>query len=67
MTGNKELGNKLRLLRGERTMQEVADAIGVSLQAISMYENGRRRPSDEVKERIAKFYGASVERLFYAN
>lgn len=51
--------------RGTKSRAEVARAIGVSLSAITMYENGERMPRDEIKIRIAAYYGKSVQELFF--
>lgn len=59
------LGDKLKMLRGNRTQKEVAEAVGVSKQAISTYENNQRAPSDKVKKRLAEFFGVSIEHLFF--
>lgn len=59
-------GKRLRELRGTKPQQEVADACGVTKMAISQYESGMRVPRDEIKVRIAKYYGVSVESLFFA-
>lgn len=56
---------KLRQLRGERTREEVAKAIGTSVSAISMYENGDRIPRDDVKIRIANFYEQPINEIFF--
>lgn len=56
---------KLRKLRGNRTIQEVASAVGVSRSAMQMYELGERIPRDEVKVRIAEFYGETVQNIFF--
>lgn len=62
----KTVGRKLRDLRGmNRTIEDVASAVGVTPGAISNYENGRRMPSDDIKLRIARYYGVSVESLFF--
>lgn len=58
-------GKKLRELRGERTQQEVADAVGVTAMAISQYETGERSPSDTVKLRLANYFGQTVEAIFF--
>lgn len=58
-------GNEMRRLRGTRTQSEVASALGISQQAIAAYESETKRPSDEVKERIAEYYGVSVQSIFY--
>lgn len=63
---NKEIGTRLRELRGSKTRSEVAEKIGCSVSAIQMYENGVRVPRDETKRRFADLYGVSVESLFFA-
>lgn len=63
---NAEMGAKLRACRGSRTREEVANAVGVSLSAIQMYENGGRVPRDETKKKLADLYGVTVQELFFA-
>lgn len=63
---NKEkVAKKLVKLRGKRSQEEVATAVGISTSALSMYENGERVPRDEIKIRLARYYGKSVESLFF--
>lgn len=62
---NNSIGKKLIKLRGDKTRKEVATAIGVSKSAIAMYERGERVPKDNIKTRIAKFYGKNVESIFF--
>lgn len=57
--------SKLRRLRGDKTQEEVADAIGVTKSAWAMYERGERTPRDEIKVKIAKYFGVTVEELFF--
>ena len=64
---SKKIGARLRELRGDRSQNEIADAIGVTSMAISLYENGERIPRDEIKRAIAKFFGVTVESIFYAD
>ena len=61
----KKIGEKLGELRGRKTQNEVAEAVGISPAALSMYENGERVPRDEVKIRLANYYGLSVGEIFY--
>lgn len=61
-----EIGTRLRQLRGDRTLEEVATAVNISTSALGMYEQGRRIPRDDVKVALARYYGVSVEALFYA-
>lgn len=61
------IGKRLIELRGNRTQEEVARAIGASVSAIGMYERGHRIPRDEVKLSLAKFYDTTVQDIFYAD
>lgn len=56
---------KLISARGGKSRKEVAKAVGVSLSAIAMYENGARIPRDEIKVRLADYFGTSVQALFF--
>ena len=60
------IGKRLVALRGARRREEVAKAVGVSFSAICMYETGSRVARDEVKLRLADYYGVPVEDIFYA-
>ena len=59
-------GEKLRRLRGKRTQQEVAEAIGVTAMAICQYESGERSPRDNVKIALANYFNTTVEDLFFS-
>ena len=61
------IGQRLRSLRGEKPIQKVAEDLGVSVAAISMWENGERLPKDDMKISLASYYGTSVQALFYAD
>lgn len=63
---NAEMGARLRTLRGEKQRLEVAEAVGISVSALQMYENGARVPRDQTKMALAKYYGMSVEDIFFA-
>ena len=58
-------GKRLRELRGKRTVQEVADNLGISVSALTMYENGDRNPRDDIKIALARYYGVGVVDIFY--
>ena len=58
-------GMILRKLRGDRTQEEIAAALGITKSSWAMYERDERVPRDEVKIRIAKYFAKSVEELFY--
>ena len=61
------IGKKLVELRGDKTLDEVTKAVGISISALSNYENGTRVPRDEIKIKLAQYYGISIEALFFAN
>lgn len=64
---SKEIGERLRKLRGDKSQLTVANAIGVSNMAISSYERGERIPTDDIKIAISKYFNKSVEEIFFAN
>lgn len=66
MSSNKDIGERLVQLRGEKTRAEVANAVGATERAIQSYETGDRVPRDEMKVRLARFYGTTVEQIFFA-
>ena len=58
-------GEILRALRGDKKLEEVALAAGVGVSSITMYEHNQRTPRDEVKKRLANFYGKTVQEIFF--
>ena len=65
MVDSKVIGQRLRALRGEKTVNEVANAIGVCPSAVTMYEIGDRTPRDTVKVRIAQYFSRTVQEIFF--
>lgn len=59
------VGQRLRELRGCRTATGVAKELGISYSALLKYESDERVPRDEVKKKIAKYYGKSVQSIFF--
>lgn len=59
------IAERLVKARGGQKREEVAAAIGVSLSAIAMYENGERVPRDETKIKLADYYKTTVQQLFF--
>jgi DNA-binding XRE family transcriptional regulator len=54
-----------RISRG-LTQADMAQKLGVTPSAYAMYERGERIPRDEIKIKIASYYGKTVQELFYA-
>lgn len=61
-----QIGKRLRKLRGNKSREEVACAIGISVSALTMYETGQRLPRDEIKIKLAAYYRETVGSIFFA-
>lgn len=59
------IAKKLVELRGEKTRLEVSEAVGISISALAMYEQGNRIPRDEIKIKLANYYNTTVQAIFY--
>lgn len=61
------IGTKLRALRAakKKSQQQVADEVNITKSALAMYEKDKRIPRDEIKVRIANYYGESVQSIFF--
>ena len=55
---------KLISLRGSKTQSEVAEGVGITVSALSNYEQGIRIPRDSIKKKIADYYGETVDYIF---
>lgn len=62
----KVIGERLLQLRGKQKREDVAQAIGVSVSAMSMYENGERIPRDAIKIKLAAYYEKTVQEIFFS-
>ncbi len=60
------LGNKIRELRRRdgRTQEVLADALGVTSQAVSRWEAGGSYPDMEFLPAIANYFGITIDELF---
>lgn len=56
---------KLIELRGKRKREDVAKAVGISVSALAMYEQGERVPRDDIKVKLANYYKRSVGSIFF--
>ncbi|PFA16772.1 helix-turn-helix transcriptional regulator [Bacillus cereus] len=52
-------------LRNEKSREEVARAVEISVSTLQMYENGQRIPRDNIKIKLANFYGVTVQTIFF--
>jgi transcriptional regulator with XRE-family HTH domain len=60
-------GARLRLLRGDKTQAQVAKDLHITSMMLSQYERGVRRPSDETKILLARYYGTTVSSIFFVD
>ncbi len=60
-------GSKLRELRGNRSQEEMANEIGITKSSWAMYERNERVPRDEVKVKIATYFGKTVQEIFFGS
>ncbi|MBD8522316.1 helix-turn-helix domain-containing protein [Lysinibacillus fusiformis] len=58
------LGETLKKLRGKRTQQEIADALGISRARYAHYENNIRQPDYETLQQLADFFDVPTDVLF---
>lgn len=56
---------QLKMLRGNNSQDEIAKQIGITKSSWAMYERGERVPRDEVKIKIANFFGKTVQEIFF--
>ena len=61
------IGKRLMELRAGKRRKKVANELGISESALRMYETGQRIPRDEIKIKIADYYGLSVQEIFFDN
>lgn len=66
MPDKKLVGERLKKLRGKKTLDDVAQDLGVTSMAVSLWERGERTPNDEMKVKIAQYYRRSVTTIFFA-
>lgn len=65
MLDTSEIGKRLRLLRKDRTLQEVSNDTGLGMSALTMYELGQRMPRDEAKLILSNYYNVTIDDLFF--
>lgn len=63
----KTIGERLRKLRKDKgqSMVFVARKLGIGYSTLCSYEYGLRSPCDDVKIRIARYFGVPVEKIFF--
>ena len=62
-----QAAERLREARGDIPRKTVCEAVGISISALMMYENGKRVPRDTIKAKLAAYYQKPIEFLFFAS
>lgn len=62
----KAIGERIRQLRGDKSVNTVASALKISDSTLRMYESGERIPRDGTKIKLARYFGTTIEELFYS-
>ncbi|MCT6891075.1 MAG: helix-turn-helix transcriptional regulator [Lactobacillus sp.] len=62
------MNQKLIKLRQSKNLSQIvaAQEIGISQSMLSSLENNKREASDKVKTKIAKYYGRSIQYIFFS-
>lgn len=63
----KDVGNRLRELRGIRTRVGVAKELNINPTRLANYEHGTRCPDDDMLDRLANYYKVSKGYILYAH
>lgn len=61
-----KIGAKLKFLRTQQNISQsvIADILGITFQAYSLYENDLREPTFSTLEKICRYYNVSTDFLF---
>ena len=59
----REMLDRHPLTGARTTLKELAEAVGIRQQTVSLYKNGETQPTPETLVKIAEFFGVSVDYL----
>ena len=61
------IGQRLKDLRGNKSLEQVAKDTGISRSSLNMYELGERIPRDIKKIILSEYFGKSVDEIFFSD
>lgn len=69
MTGKIQVGQNIRALRCKRqvSQEDLAETMGVTVQAISKWETGKANPDLLLLPKLAEYFGVTIDSLFLVN
>jgi putative transcriptional regulator len=56
----------MKQLRGNKTQEQVANELNISKSTYAMIEAGHRFPRKELLEKLSKYYGVTINELFFS-
>lgn len=56
---------KMAELRGDRSLRDIAKELEIPYSTYAMIETGHRFPRRNLQLKLAKFYGVTVDELFF--
>lgn len=59
------IGETLQKLRGNRTQEEVAKALGITRASYAHFEKNRREPNIELLKKISIYYNVTIDFLVF--
>lgn len=59
----KDIGERLRATRGERTMQEAASLLGIHVNSLYLYETGKQAPRVPLMLKLVELWGVDLHWL----
>ena len=59
------IGERIKLLRksAKMTQDEFGSKFGIVKSTVSLYENGKSTPNDEIKKKICEYFSVSMDYL----
>lgn len=61
---DEDIGQVLKRLRGDSSLRAIQRQTGISNAYLSQIEKGIRKPGPNILQRLASFYGVSIQELF---
>ena len=64
-----QVGQNIRFLRHKRkvSQEDLAETMGVTVQAISKWETGKANPDLALLPKLAEYFGVTIDYLFFVN
>lgn len=61
----KEINQTMKRLRGNKSQRKVANELKIPVSTYAMIELGNRFPRPDLQLKLAKYFGTTVDELFF--